>query len=161
MVKTNKGTRERTWNLANDITLTISFGRPVLTVAAIESFLSGIVEYFKNRRDDLHEEIYKEGPPPVGYATHGRKFYGNCFLAHRGDEAGRYLPTDSWVRALISAQCAADTVTDIITKIDSFKVAIEDGWLKTVIAALDKPNGDLDAFEIVLNHVNEQPGTRP
>jgi hypothetical protein len=54
--------------------------------------------YFKERRDELHEEIYREGPPPVGYASDGRKFRGNCYLVHKGDETGNYLATDKWVK---------------------------------------------------------------
>jgi len=31
-------------------------------------------------------------------------------------------------------------------------IARAEGWLSAVVAALEKKNGDLDAFELMLNH---------
>ena len=139
----------RTWHLSYDITLTVSYGRPAPPLSAIAEFLAGVMVYFKKRRDELHEVIYTEGPPPVGYAIYGGKFYGNCELVHKGDEIGNHLPTDLWVKAIIAAFTAATTLLDIKNEIDAYK-ARADGWLKDVVELLGKRGGDLEAFEYML-----------
>src|SRR5580704_6815057 len=99
MAKRSTEPTSRTWQLQNGITLTVSYGRPAPPLAAIESFLSDILEYFKKRRDELHEDLYREGPPEPGWAMYGRRIYGNCYLMHEGDREGNYLATDEWVKA--------------------------------------------------------------
>jgi hypothetical protein len=140
----------RTWHLKHEITLTIHYGRPAPPIASIEGFLGNVMVYFKKRRDELHEEIYADGPPPVGSAISGRKFYGNCHLAHMGDEVGNYLPTDHWVQAIIAAYSISTTLIDIQNEIHAYE-AQANGWLKDVVQLLKKRGGELDAFEYMLN----------
>jgi hypothetical protein len=70
-------------------------------------------------------------------------------------EASTYLPTDTWVKAIIAAHSAATTVIDIAENLESYR-AQADGWLADVAAVLGKRHGDLDAFELVLKRVNAQ-----
>lgn len=153
MATQKKDPKSRTWNLQNDITLTVTYGK-ALPIAAIANFLANMMEHFKRLRDEFHEEIYKGGEC-VGYATLGRKFCGNCHLAHKGDETGNYLSTDNWVKAIIVAYSSADTVISMMDEIEAYR-AQADGWLKEVVSLLDKRGGDLDAFEVVLTRSNDK-----
>jgi hypothetical protein len=155
MTKPSAEPTERTWQLQHGITLTVDFGRPAPPLGAIASFLSAILNYFKERRDTLHEDLYREGPPKPGGAIYGRKFYGNCYLVHEGDREGHYLPTETWVKAIIAAHTAATTVIDIAENLEAYRTQA-DGWLVEVVGALGKRHGDLDAFEFVLNRANAQ-----
>jgi hypothetical protein len=152
MAKRRTEPTSRTWQLQHGITLTVVYG-PGLPLGAIESFLSVILDYFKERRDKLHEDLYREGPPKPGGAIYRRRFYGNCYLVHEGDPTGHYLQTDTWVKAIIAAHTAATTVIEMAENLEEYR-ARADGWLAEVVAALGKRHGDLDAFELVLKRVN-------
>jgi hypothetical protein len=82
-------------------------------------------------------------------------FYGNCYLIHKGDQDGNYLPTDTWVKAIIAAHTAATTVIDMAEGLEKHRAQAH-GWLMEVVVALGKPHGDLDAFELLLKRVNAQ-----
>lgn len=155
MAKSRTEPTSRTWRLQHGITLMVDYGRPAPPLGAIERFLSAILNYFKERRDKLHEDLYREGPPKPGGAIYGRKFYGNCYLVHEGDREGHYLPTDTWVKAIIAAHTAATTVIAIAENLEAYRAQV-DGWLVEVVGALAKRHGDLDAFELVLKRVNAQ-----
>ena len=64
------------WNLQNGITLLVSYGNPAPPLAAIESFLSDVLGYFKQRRDEMHEEVFKDVPLQPGWASFEGRFYG-------------------------------------------------------------------------------------
>ncbi len=149
--------KQRSWQLRDDITLTLDYAvKNPPNIAAIEEFLSKAVEHFKERRDKIHEEVYKNGRWET-YAIDGRKIRGMGFLTHPGDEIGNYLSTDSWVKAVISAYSAANTLSQMKETLNAYKERADDGWLAEVITALEQRNGDLDAFDLILRHVNLSP----
>jgi hypothetical protein len=45
----------RSWSLGNDITLTVRYGHPPPVLEAFEPFLAQMINYFKERRDNLGE----------------------------------------------------------------------------------------------------------
>jgi hypothetical protein len=55
--------------------------------------------------------------------------------------------------AIVAAYSAAKTVMDIMAQPDAYRAESE-SWLKDVVIALDQPNGDLDAFELILKRSN-------
>ena len=144
----------RTWNLHNGITLTIRYApKKPPTAAAIEDFLAGAMADFKERRDKLHEPTYTGGAWEA-YAVDGRIIRGTGYLAHGGDEAGNYLSTDSWVKAVIAAYSAANTLTQMQEQLDAYKARATPGdWIAPVIEALGKRNGDMDAFDLMMQHL--------
>src|SRR5664280_188547 len=103
--------KQRSWLLRNDITLTIDYAvKNPPNIAAIEEFLTKAMEDFKQRRDKLHEQTYTGGRWE-SYAVDGRKIRGTGFLAHHGDETGNHLATDAWVKAIITAYSAVNTLS--------------------------------------------------
>jgi hypothetical protein len=150
--------KRRSWQLQNDITLTIDYAvKNPPNVAAIEEFLSKAMEDFKERRDKLHEQTYTGGSWEA-YAVDGRKIRGTGFLRHAGDETGGHLTTDAWVKAIITAYSAANTLSQMKEQLAAYKAALtpDDSWLPAVLNALEKRNGDMDAFELMMKHV--EPG---
>jgi hypothetical protein len=156
MAKDPHERKQRSWRLQNDITLTIEYAvKNPPNVAAIEEFLSKAMEDFKERRDKLHEQTYTGGSWDA-YAIDGRKIRGTGYLRHAGDETGSHLATDAWVKAIITAYSAANTLSQMKEQLAAYKGALtpNDTWLPEVLNALEKRNGDMDAFELMMKHVN-------
>jgi hypothetical protein len=141
----------RSWALQNKVTLTSFYKRKQPPLWAIENFLAQAMVEFKQRREAQQEPNF-EGEYLEGLAVYGRNVRATCHLVHAPDIAGNYLPADDWVKVVVSAHTAATTVGDIIDQIDAYRTKAS-GWLKEVITALDE-RGDLDAFEVVLDHIN-------
>jgi hypothetical protein len=143
----------RTWNLHNGITLTIRYAaKKPPTAAAMEDFLAKAMMDFKERRDKLHEQTYTGGAWE-SYAIDGRTIRSTGILEHPEDEAGNDLSTDSWVKAIIVAYSAANTLTQMQEQFDAYKAHATPGdWITQVIEALGRRNGDMDAFELMMQH---------
>ncbi len=148
MPKATKEPTLRAWNLQNGITFDISYPRQPPPIEAIADVLSEFLEYFRERKTE--QEIYTERWPPVAYARDGRKFYANCHLFYPGQGN---LPADSWINAIIVARIAADQVMHMMKNIEVYR-AQDDGWIRDAVATLDKRNGYLDCFELILKRVD-------
>jgi hypothetical protein len=72
-------------------------------------------------------------------------------LARKIEFAHLNLSTDYWVDAIAGAYSAANTVSQMKEQLDAYR-AQATGWVEDVVESLETKNGDLDAFEIMLNH---------
>jgi hypothetical protein len=142
----------RGWALGNEVTLTISYKRKQPMLGTVEDFLTEALIEFKKRQKlqeppGLDNEFWDRRIP------YGRDVFLNCSLTHAPDIPGHYLSDDDWVKVIARAHSAVNTTIDIAEQIDAF-AASATGWLIEVVAAMRDLEGELDAFGLVLNHVN-------
>jgi len=130
------------------LTMHYAAGKPP-TVAAIEEFLGKALIHFKEWRDVRHEALYTGGPWEA-YAIDARKIRGTGVLSYAADDPKNHLSTAHWVNALADAYSTANTLSQMTDQLDAYR-AQADGWVKDVVTLLEKKNGALDAFEIMLN----------
>jgi hypothetical protein len=138
------------WELHHGITLSIDHLKP-LHIEAIENFLALAMEHFKGLRDNEHLQIFPDRSWTRD-VIEGRHIIGIGTLT--GKTAA--LPTDAWVKALITAYTNANTLSQIKEQFEIYK-AQADGWLAGVVAALEKKNGDAEAFELMMQRERERP----
>jgi hypothetical protein len=143
---------KRSFQLHHGITLSVLHTTHV-PVHAIEQFLEAALDYFQKHREEAAKTLR-------GYEGHwqsqiasGRKVHGTAQVFHPGDAQGNLLQIGLWVKSVAVAYSAANTLAQIKNDLAAYQAMTQpDDWLAEVLAALQKRNGDMDAFDLMMQH---------
>jgi hypothetical protein len=123
---------------------------------SVADFLAQAMAHFKEHRDVQKTAEYSDGPYS-GPLIKRRRWVGSCTLSHPGDERGTFLTAASWTDAVIKAYVNADTLQQMIANLPAYEKAAaqEGGWVRDVLALLDRPNGQLQALAAMILRDNQ------
>lgn len=150
-----KEQKTREWQFGNGFAFLIRYPRQLPPIGALLGVLEQLREFLDEEKGE--NQIYADTQLPVAYAQVGRKFYANCYLYHSENN----LPIQVWLKATAEAIAVAHTVLQIQEDVEGWRARINrdmqiqphsDMWLFDAVNALDKRNGDLDCFEILIQH---------
>jgi hypothetical protein len=129
-----------------------------LKVNMVGDFLAKAIEHFKHHRDVLKTDRYKGNPFCLTFSRgRGRKA---ARLATMQLICPEVLTAALWTDAVVSAYSEVNSVEQMIEDLPAWKQAVaEEGqsvFLREVVGLLDKPEGDLQAMQMMLKHQMER-----
>lgn len=120
------------------------------TLRGVANFLAQAMAHFKEHRDVRKTQAYTHGSYSLPIEKRrGKAAIGT--LSHPGDGDGSYLTAALWTDAVIKGYVNADTVLQMIEQLPAYKSAATPGdWMCDVLAMLDKPRGEFQAFAFMV-----------